>query len=487
MADRYDVIVIGAGPAGYVAAIRCAQLGMRVACVDRWLSASQQPSLGGTCLNVGCIPSKALLEASELYIEATHGAAYGIRTQGVTLDLPGMMQHKEKVVADLTGGVAQLFRAHGITWVAGRGKLLANRCVETTEHGGGVRVLEAQHIILASGSVPTELSVAPLQSDRIVDSEGALVFDKVPERLGVIGAGVIGLELGSVWQRLGSKVVLLEALERFLSMADSQVAREAYKQFSAQGLDIRLGARVRATKRADNGIVVDYEDKNGPQQIECDRLVVAVGRRPNTDGLSVPEAELLVDEWGFVHVDERCRTNIPGVYAVGDVVRGPMLAHKGMEEGVMVAETIAGHHAEVNYDIVPSVIYTSPEIAWAGKTEDALKAAGVNYHAGNFPFAANGRAKALGVTGGFIKILSDASTDRVLGVHMIGPQCSELIALGVMAMEFGASSEDIALTMFAHPSLSESFHEAALSVLGRPIHVAKAGRASRAAAGGGDG
>jgi dihydrolipoamide dehydrogenase len=298
----------------------------------------------------------------------------------------------------------------------------------------------------------------------------------------VIGAGVIGLELGSVWQRLGAKVVLLEAQERFLSMADGQVAREAFKQFVAQGLDIRLGARVLGSKRTDNGVTVDYEDKSGAQSLECDALIVAVGRRPNTDGVFAPESELLLDEWGFIHVDERCRTNLPGVYAIGDVVRGPMLAHKGMEEGVMVAETIAGQHAEVNYDIIPSVIYTSPEIAWAGKTEEALKGAGIEYRAGTFPFAANGRAKALGATAGFIKILSDARTDRVLGVHMVGPQCSELIALGVMAMEFGASSEDIALTMFAHPSLSESFHEAALSVLGRPLHVARPPRPARTAA-----
>ncbi len=487
MADKFDVVVIGAGPAGYVAAIRCAQLGMRTACVDRWLGAGNQPSLGGTCLNVGCIPSKALLEASELFIEAARGAAYGIRTQGVALDLPGMMRHKDKVVGELTGGVAQLFRAHGIAWVAGKGKLLPNHRVEATEHNGSVRTLEGSNVILASGSQPVELGVAPLAGDRVVDSTGALSFDSVPARLGIIGAGVIGLELGSVWQRLGSKVVLLEAQERFLAIADGQVAREAYKQFSAQGLDIRLGARVLGSKVTEKGVTVEYEDKSGAQRLECDRLVVAVGRRPNTEGLYDAETELLLDEFGFVHVDERCRTNLPGVYAVGDVVRGPMLAHKGMEEGVMVAETIAGHHAEVNYDIIPSVIYTSPEIAWAGKTEEALKAAGVDYRAGNFPFAANGRAKALGQTGGFIKILSDARTDRVLGVHMIGPQCAELIALGVMAMEFGASSEDIALTMFAHPSLSESFHEAALSVLGRPLHVAKAARTPRAAAGGADG
>lgn len=484
MSDRFDVIVIGGGPAGYVAAIRCAQLGLRTACVDRWLGAGNKPALGGTCLNVGCIPSKALLEASELYVEAAHGAAYGIRTQGITLDLPGMMQHKDKVVADLTGGVAQLFRAHGITWVQARGKLLPNRRVEATGHDGSTQVLEAQHVILATGSTPVELGVAPLTDNRIVDSTGALAFDKVPARLGVIGAGVIGLELGSVWQRLGSKVVLLEAQERFLSMADAQVAREALKQFTAQELDIRLGARVLGSRITDQGVTVDYEDKSGAQSIECDRLIVAVGRRPSTDGLFAPETELLLDEWGFVHVDEQCRTTLPGVFAIGDVVRGPMLAHKGMEEGVMAAEIIAGHHAEVNYDIIPSVIYTSPEIAWAGKAEEALKGAGVPYRVGSFPFAANARAKALGATGGFIKILSHAETDRVLGVHMIGPQCSELIALGVMAMEFGASSEDIALTMFAHPSLSESFHETALSVLGRPLHIARPARPARTAAGG---
>lgn len=486
MADRYDVVVIGAGPAGYVAAIRCAQLGMRVACVDRWLAPGGKPALGGTCLNVGCIPSKALLEASELYIEATHGAAYGIRADGIALDLVGMMRHKDKIVGELTGGVAQLFRAHAVTWIAASGKLLGGNRIEVTEHGGAVRALEAEHVILASGSTPIELGVTPLQGGRIVDSAGALAFDAVPPRLGIVGAGVIGLELGSVWQRLGSKVVLLEAQERFLPIADDQVAREAHKQFSAQGLDIRLGARVLGSKVQAEGVVVDYEDKNGANRLECDRLVVAVGRRPNTDRLYAPETELLLDEWGFIQVDEHCRTNVPKVYAIGDVVRGPMLAHKGMEEGVMVAETIAGHHAEVNYEIIPSVIYTAPEIAWAGKSEESLKAAGIEYRAGSFPFAANGRAKALGATAGFIKILSDARTDRVLGAHMIGPQCSELIALGVMAMEFGASSEDIALTMFAHPSLTESFHEAALAALGRPLHVARTARSVRAAAGGGE-
>ncbi|MBI3897519.1 MAG: dihydrolipoyl dehydrogenase [Gammaproteobacteria bacterium] len=474
MSDRFDVIVVGAGPAGYIAAIRAAQLGLRVACVDDWLTPANKPALGGTCLNVGCIPSKALLEASERYVEASHAFAnFGIRVQSVALDLKKMMGHKEKIVGDLTGGVASLFKSHGIVSYAGKGKLLANRDVEVTEHSGSKRVLQAEHVILATGSSPVQLKVAPLAGDRIVDSAGALSFDSVPERLGVIGAGVIGLELGSVWRRLGSEVVLLEAQERFLAIADAQVARESLKQFTAQGLDVRLGARVKSAKLNGKKVTVEYEDKNGTHSIDFDRLIVAVGRRPNTDGLFAPEAELLLDEWGFVYVDGHCRTNLPGVYAVGDVVRGPMLAHKGMEEGVMVAETIAGHHAEVNYDIVPSVIYTFPEVAWAGKTEEQLKAAGVEYKVGSFPFAANGRAKALGAAAGFIKILAHAHTDRVLGVHMVGPQVAELIALGVMAMEFGASSEDIAMTMFAHPTLSESFHEAALSVLGRPLHVAQ--------------
>ena len=480
MSDRYDVIVIGGGPAGYIAAIRSAQLGLRTVCVDAWLTPARQPALGGTCLNVGCIPSKALLESSEFYAEATHsGSMFGIKAQGISLDLKGMMGHKDKVVADLTGGVASLFQSHGVTWIKGRGKLLANRRVEVTEHGGTTRQIEAENVILAAGSSPVQIGVAPLSGDKIVDSAGALAFDSVPKKLGVIGAGVIGLELGSVWRRLGSEVVLLEAQERFLAMADAQVAREALKQFTAQGLDIRLGARVKGSKLSGKHVAVEYEDKNGSHTMEFDRLIVAVGRRPNSQDLFTPDSGLVLDQWGFVQVDEHCVTNVPGVYAVGDLVRGPMLAHKGMEEGVMAAEIIAGHHAEVNYDIVPSVIYTAPEIAWAGKTEEQLKSAGVEYKVGSFPFAANGRARALGAASGFIKMLSDANTDRVLGVHMVGPQVAELIALGVMAMEFGASSEDIALTMFAHPSLSESFHEAALSVLGRPLHVAQ--RASRPA------
>lgn len=474
MAERFDVIVIGAGPAGYVAAIRCAQLGLKTACVDDWRDPKGKPALGGTCLNVGCIPSKALLESSELYVRVRESyPAHGLHAGDVRLDLAGMMAHKDRVVRDLTGGIPLLFKANGVTAIAGRGRLLPSKRVEVTGHDGATDILDAENVILAAGSVPVELAVAPLHDGMVFDSTGALALSEVPKRLGVIGAGVIGLELGSVWRRLGSQVTLLEAQERFLAIADEQIAREAQRDLTAQGLDIRLGARVRGCKVAANSVRVDYQDSGGDHTLEVDKLVVAVGRRPNSKGLAAAETGLLFDEWGVVHVDEHCRTNLPGVYAIGDLVRGPMLAHKGMEEGVMVAHTIVGRYGEVNYDAVPLVIYTLPEIAWAGKTEQTLKTEGVAYNAGTFPFAANARARAIEHTGGLVKILADANTDRVLGIHMIGPACSELIALGVMAMEFGASSEDIAMTMFAHPTLSEAFHEAALGAGGQPIHIAR--------------
>ena len=480
MAERFDVIVVGGGPAGYVAAIRAAQLGLKTAGVDKWLN-GKQPALGGTCLNVGCIPSKALLEASGWYQKAQHEfAQYGIQVEKVRLDLRAMMAQKEKIVSELTGGVPMLFKAHGITWVAGRGKLLANKQVEVTEHGGQKRVLEGANVILAPGSVPLELKAAPLTSNLIVDSTGALEFTEVPKRLGVIGAGVIGLELGSVWRRLGAEVVLLEAQEVFLTFVDEQVGREAFKQFGAQGLDIRLGARVLGSEAKGNAVKVRYQDKSGEHEEGFNKLIVCVGRRPSTDGLFAEESQLLLDQGGFIHVNERCLTNVPGVYAVGDAVRGPMLAHKGMDEGVMAAELIAGNHAQVNYDAVPCVIYTEPEIAWVGKTEQQLKGLGVRYRAGSFPFAANGRAKAMGAAQGLIKMLADADTDRVLGAHMIGPQCAELIAIAVTSMEFQATSEDVALTMFAHPTLSEAVHEAALAVDGRPLHIARPKRPAAA-------
>ena len=473
MADRYDLIVIGAGPAGYTAAIRAAQLGLKVACVDDWLSPTGEPALGGTCLNAGCIPSKALLEASELFVQARdHGSALGLKFKGLDLDLSAMLAHKDKVVSELTRGIATLFKANGVTGIAGRGKLLPKNQVHVT--GKTSQQIEAEHVILASGSVPSALKSAPYDGERIVDSQAALEFKEVPRRLGVIGAGVIGLELGSVWRRLGAEVILLEAQETFLSMADAQVAREALKQFNAQGLDIRLGARVLGSAIEKKSVAVRYQDKGGEHTEQVDRLIVAVGRRPNTVGLATDENRLLLDEWGFVHVDEHCRTNLPKVYAIGDLVRGPMLAHKGMEEGVMVSERLVGRETTVNYDVVPSVIYTQPEIAWVGKTEQALKAAGASYRSGTFPFAANGRAKAMGQASGFIKVLADNHTDRVLGVHLIGPNCSELAAPAALAMSFGASNEDIVLTMFAHPTLSEALHEASLAVAGHAIHIGAA-------------
>jgi len=472
VSDRFDVIVLGAGPAGYTAAIRVAQLGMTVACVDEWRNPKGEPSLGGTCLNAGCIPSKALLETSELFVHARdHGATMGLQFNDLQLNLSAMLSHKNKVVSDLTRGIATLFKANGVTWIPGRGKLLPGTSVEVT--GDAKRVFTAGTVILACGSVPVNLKSAPFDGERIVDSQAALEFQKVPGRLGIIGAGVVGLELGSVWRRLGAEVVLLEAQEQFLTMADEQVAREGLKQFTAQGLDIRLGARVLDSKVVGKSVIVRYQNKDGEQQEQFDRLIVAVGRRPNTEGIATSENRLLLDEGGLVHVDEVCRTNLPNVFAIGDLVRGPMLAHKGMEEGVMVAERLSGREATVNYHAIPSVIYTQPEIAWVGKTEQGLKAAGVAYRSGVFPFAANGRAKAMGQSGGFVKILADAETDRVLGAHLIGPQCSEMVAPATLAMSFGAANEDLVLTMVAHPTLSEAFHEASLAVAGHAIHMAQ--------------
>jgi len=474
MDTRYDVIVVGAGPAGYVAAIRCAQLGLKTACVDSWKNNKGGPALGGTCLNVGCIPSKALLESTELYERINHDSAdHGINIKSAEIDVAKMMARKDKIVSNLTQGVAALFKSNGITLLSGRGKLLENKTVEVCDFEGNIRTITANNIILAVGSVPADIKQARLVDGFIYDSSGALAFESVPKRLGIIGAGVIGLELGSVWKRLGSEVVLLEAQSDFLPMADAQVAKDARRYFSGQELDIRLGARVKSANVKAKKVVVEYQDGKGEHQEKFDKLIVAVGRRPNTDGLFSDESGLLLDGWGFVHVDDNCRSNVPGVFAIGDIVRGPMLAHKGSEEGMMVAEIIAGQSAEVNYELIPSVVYTRPEIAWVGKTEQQLKTEGVAYNSGVFPLLASGRAQANGDTQGMVKILSDTNTDRVLGVHMIGMHSSELISQAVIAMEFGASSEDLALTIFAHPSLSEAFHEAALDVSGRAIHMGK--------------
>ncbi|MEQ3763914.1 MAG: dihydrolipoyl dehydrogenase [Alcanivorax sp.] len=473
MSKKFDVVVIGGGPAGYVAAIRCAQLGLSTACIDKWLNKENKPVFGGTCLNVGCIPSKALLDSSHKYEEAKEKfGLHGIAVGEVSMDIGVMLKRKEQIVKNLTMGVATLFKANGVTPLEGKGKLLAGKKVEFTDHAGNTEVIEASNVIIATGSVPVNIPPAPLSGNIVVDSTGALEFTEVPKRLGVIGAGVIGLELGSVWGRLGSEVVVLEAQDNFLHLVDQTVAKEAQKLFTKQGMDIRVSARVTGTELKENSVVVTFQDSEGEKSEEFDKLIVAVGRRPFTEGLLAGDSGVNMDERGFIHVDETCSTDAPGVWAVGDVVRGPMLAHKASEEGVMVAERIAGHKAQLNYDVIPSVIYTHPEIAWVGKTEDQLKAAGEKYNVGMFPFAANGRAMASADTDGFVKIIADAETDRILGASVIGPNAGDLCQQMVIAMEFGSSAEDIGMMVFSHPTVSEAVHEAALAVNNQAIHKA---------------
>ena len=474
MAQSFDVVVIGAGPAGYVCAIRAAQNGLKTACIDNWKNPDGKHAFGGTCLNAGCIPSKALLESSEMYHKATHEfATHGIKVGTPQMDIGAMQARKAKIVTSLTGGIAALFKANGVTGIRGTGRLLKNGTVEVIDFddAGKKETIEAKHIVLAAGSEPVELKIASFDGKNIVDSWGALEFDSVPKRLGVIGGGVIGLELGSVWQRLGAQVTILEAMDNFLFMADQQVAQTAAREFKKQGLDIRLGAKVTGTEKAKGGIKVQYDDKDGKQSIEVDKLIVAVGRRPATGKLLEDGSGVKLDQRGFIQVDEECHTGVKNIWAIGDCVRGPMLAHKGSEEGVMVADLIAGKVAEMNYDVIPSIIYTWPEIAWVGKTEEELKKNNVKYKAGSFPFAANGRAKAMEAASGMVKMLAHADTDEILGVHIVGPMASEMIAEAVVAMEFRASAEDIQRTIHAHPTLSESMHEASLSVDKRAIHA----------------
>ncbi len=473
MSEKFDVVVIGAGPAGYVCAIRAAQLGLKTACIDPWVDAKGKAKLGGTCLNVGCIPSKALLDSSHKFHEAQKEfKSHGISLDNLTIDIAAMQARKEKVVQQMNNGITSLFKANGVTAILGTGKVLAGKKVEVTTLKGKVSVLEAGHVVIATGSRPIEIPPTPLHKDIIVDSTGALNFQKVPKTLGVIGAGVIGLELGSVWSRLGSDVVVLEAQDSFLALADQQIAKESAKIFKKQKLDIRLGARVVGSTLKGKKVEVRYVNHDGEEQtITFDKLVVAVGRRPYTENLFAPDAGINLDERGFIFVDDQCRTDIDGVYAIGDVVRGPMLAHKGSEEGVMVAELIAGKHAQMNYDLIPSIIYTHPEIAWAGKTEEEVKASGEEYKIGTFPFMAIGRAVAASESEGMVKIIADKATDRVLGVHVVGPCAAELVQQGVIAMEFQASSEDLALTVFGHPTFGEALHEAALAVDGHAIHM----------------
>jgi dihydrolipoamide dehydrogenase len=474
MSKNFDVVVIGGGPGGYIAAIRAAQLGFTTACIDEWKNAKGGPAPGGTCTNVGCIPSKALLQSSEHYEHAGHAfAEHGIDVKGLSLNLPQMLARKEGIVKQNNDGILYLFKKNKVTFFHGRGAFAKAEggLYEITVSGAAEEVVSAKHVVIATGSTPRVLPGAPYDEKLILSNDGALSLDAVPAKLGVIGAGVIGLEMGSVWRRLGSEVTVLEALPVFLGMVDEQIAKEAGKLFAKQGLSINLGVKIDAVKAGKKDVTVEYVDAKGTaHKAVFDKLIVSIGRLPNTVGLNGEAVGLKLDERGFIAVDGDCKTNLPNVWAVGDVVRGPMLAHKAEEEGVAVAERIAGQHGHVNFNTLPGVIYTSPEIAWVGKTEQQLKAAGVAYKVGTFPFMANGRARALGDTSGMVKFLADAKSDEILGVHIVGPLASELIAEAVVAMEFRASSEDIARICHAHPSLSEATKEAALAVDKRALN-----------------
>jgi dihydrolipoamide dehydrogenase len=471
MSEKFDVIVIGAGPAGYVAAIRAAQLGLKTAVIDAFVGKDGKAALGGTCLNIGCIPSKALLDSSKQFYNLTHHFdVHGITAENPRIDIPTFIGRKDKIVKQFTGGVSMLFKANKVTPFFGKGKLLKGNEVEITLNDGTTQTIAATNVILASGSVPIELPFAKFDGKHIVDNAGALDFTEVPKRLGVIGAGVIGLELGSVWNRLGSEVTIIEALPDFLAVADADVAKVAAKEFAKQKLTIKLNAKLKAAEVKGDEVHLTYTDKDGEQALVVDKLLVAVGRRAYTAGLLADDTGVKLDDRGRIVVDEHCHTGVDGVWAVGDAVRGPMLAHKGSEEGVAVAELIAGKPGHVNLDTVPWVIYTEPEVSWVGKTEKQLKEEGIPYKSGSFPFAANGRAVAMNESMGLVKILAHAETDRILGVHMVGPVVSELIHEAVVAMEFKGSSEDLARIVHAHPALSEVVHEAALAVDKRAIH-----------------
>ena len=472
MSEKFDVIVIGGGPGGYVAAIRAAQLGLKTACIDMFTGKNGKAAPGGTCLNVGCIPSKALLDSTKHYHHLQHDfAAHGINVKDASMDVGTMVSRKDDVVSKLTGGVTQLFKANKITSFHGRGRLLSNRQVEVTAHGTDeITTLQAENVILASGSVPIAIPNVEYDNEFIIDNAGALDLKEVPKRLGVIGAGVIGLELGSVWQRLGSEVVLLEALPTFLAAADQDISKQAARLFKQQGLDIRLGTLVKSASVKNAEVTVKLEDKNGESELTFDRLLVAVGRKAYTEGLLSDDSGVELTDRGQIQVNDQSQTTAAGVWAVGDVVRGPMLAHKASEEGIAVAELIAGKAAHIHFDTVPWVIYTDPEIAWVGKTEQQLKEEGAAYRSGSFPFAATGRGLAMGNAAGMVKVLADEDTDEVLGVHIIGPSASELIAECVVTMEFHGASEDLARIVHAHPTLSEAVHEAALHVDKRAIH-----------------
>ncbi len=473
MAQTFDVVVIGAGPGGYIAAVRAAQLGLKTACIEGWKNAKGELALGGTCLNVGCIPSKALLSSSEEYEKAAHHLdAHGITVTGVKVDVTRMQARKDAIVSKMVKGVEYLFKKNKITWLQGFGKLVGGG--DTYRIEVGKETVEAKHVIIATGSKARHLPNIIVDNETICDNEGALAFGATPKRLGVIGAGVIGLELGSVWRRLGSEVTILEALPNFLGACDESVSKEAWKVFTkGQGLTIKLGVKIdKVTVSKKTGVTVEYTDEKGlAQKLECDKLIVSVGRIPNTDGLGLGAVGLKVDGRGFIEVDGHCRTSLPNVYAIGDVVRGPMLAHKAEDEGVMVAETIAGQKPHLDYDCIPWIIYTSPEIAWVGKTEQQAKAEGIEVKTGQFPFSINGRALGLNEPTGFVKIVADAATDRVLGMHIIHARASDLIQEGVTTMEFKGAAEDIARISHGHPTLSEVIREAALNVDKRALNM----------------
>jgi len=466
----FDVVVIGSGPAGYVAAIRASQLGFKTLCIEESINDDGKPNLGGTCLNVGCIPSKALLDSSHKYYEAKKDLSdHGVQIDKLKLDLDAMMSRKDEIVSQLTGGISGLFKANKVESITGRGKVISNNVIEITKPDGSKENIDAKNIIIATGSKPIEINAAPF-SKNIVDSTGALSFKKVPKKLGVVGAGIIGLELGSVWSRLGSNVTVLEALDDFLPMSDPDISKDSLKEFKKQGLDIQLGSMVTSTKDMKDSVKLSYTKEDNEIEMEFDKLIVAVGRSSNSEDILNDDLGVLIKS-GLIEVDEYCQTSVSNIWAVGDVVRGPMLAHKGSEEGIMVAERIAKKHTKVNYKLVPSVIYTHPEIAWVGKNENELKESGVKYNVGKFPFAANGRALAVSESIGFVKLLSDKKTDAILGVHVFGPAAADIVQQALIAMEFGASAEDISLTMFSHPTVSEALHEAALASNNQAIHI----------------
>ena len=467
----YDVVVIGSGPAGYVAAIRASQLGLKTACIEKLSNDDGSSQLGGTCLNVGCIPSKALLDSSHRYADAhNHFSEHGIEVSKPKIDIPKMMNRKSKIVAQLTSGVSGLFKANKVTQISGQAKIIDSTKVEVSFEDN-IEILDTKNIVIATGSSPINIPVAKINSNNIVDSTGALEFQTVPKKLAIIGAGVIGLELGSVWARLGSEVTVLEAMDDFLPMADKRIAKEVLREFNEQGLNINLGCKVTSAKSNKKEVTVTYENDRNVSNITVDKLIVAVGRRPNAENLFHDSCGLSLDDRGFIPVNDFCETDIKNIWAVGDVVRGPMLAHKASEEGIMVVERIAGKHAEMEYELVPSVIYTHPEVAWVGKNEQELSEEGIKFKTGSFPFAASGRALASGESTGFIKVIADEKTDTILGVHAFGPSAADIVQQGVVAMEFGASAEDLGLTIFSHPTVSEALHEAAMAVNGQAIHI----------------